>query len=362
MLALILAAAIVVALNAYVLLAGADFGGGVWDLFASGPRRERQRELVAHAIGPVWEANHVWLILVIVLLFTCFSPVFARVATVLHIPLTLMLVGIVLRGSAFVFRTYSPSTPWPPLPPRGEGRRAVVGWGRVFAVSSLLTPFLLGTVVGAIAAGRVTAPGSRDFYGSFVAPWLAPFPLALGSLSVVAFAFIAAVYLTLEADTLDLREDFRTRALLAGVLLFVAAAVSMVLALEQAPLIREGLIVSPRALVVHALTGAAALTALGALWRRRYRLARVAAAAQVSCILWGWAVAQYPYLVPPDLTLRNAAAPPLTLRLALIALGAGALLLIPSLAYLLRIFKGSLGASLTEAGRASGESAPPTHP
>jgi cytochrome d ubiquinol oxidase subunit II len=115
---------VVVALNAYVLFAGADFGGGVWDLLASGPRRQQQRDLIARAIGPIWEANHVWLIVVVVVLFVCFPPAFAAFGTVLHIPLSLMLIGIVLRGSAFVFRAYS-------YGPRSEQRR----WGRVFAVS-----------------------------------------------------------------------------------------------------------------------------------------------------------------------------------------------------------------------------------
>src|SRR6476469_7098960 len=124
---------IVVALNAYVLFGGADFGGGVWDLLASGSRRDKQRTLVSHAIGPIWEANHVWLIVVVVMLFVCFPPAFAAFGTILHIPLTLMLVGIVLRGSAFIFRSYS-------LGPRSEQR----GWGRVFAVSSLITPVVLG--------------------------------------------------------------------------------------------------------------------------------------------------------------------------------------------------------------------------
>ncbi len=129
LLALLLAAA----LNAYVLFGGADFGGGVWDLLASGPRQRRQREVIGHAIGPIWEANHVWLILAIVLTFTCFPPVFARLGIVLHIPLTLMLVGIVLRGSAFTFRSYD-----------DEHDAAQLRWGRIFSSASVMTPLLLG--------------------------------------------------------------------------------------------------------------------------------------------------------------------------------------------------------------------------
>src|SRR5207245_9442326 len=172
-----LAGVIFVALNAYAVLGGADFGGGVWDLLALGPRRERQRELVAEAIGPVWEANHVWLILAIVLLFTCFPPAFARVGTLLHIPLSLVLIGIVLRGSAFTFWRYGPD----------EQQRQ---WGGVFAIASLMTPVLLGTAAGAIASGTLGDGGreSGDFYAMYVAPWLNQFPLSVGLFALVAFA------------------------------------------------------------------------------------------------------------------------------------------------------------------------------
>src|SRR5690348_15560429 len=140
----LLAGVIFLALNAYALLGGADFGGGVWDLLARGPRTERRRELIAEAIGPVWEANHVWLILALVLLFTCFPPAFARLGTRLHIPLSLVLIGIVLRGSAFTFWRYGGGA---------HGDREQRHWGVIFAVASLITPLLLGTTVGAIASG-----------------------------------------------------------------------------------------------------------------------------------------------------------------------------------------------------------------
>ena len=139
----LLAGIIFVALNAYALLGGADFGGGVWDLLAAGPRKERQQQLIAEAIGPVWEANHVWLILAIVLLFTCFPPAFARLGTLLHIPLSLVLIGIVLRGSAFTFWRYGGG---------GHGDPAQRHWGVTFAVASLVTPLLLGTTGRSIRA------------------------------------------------------------------------------------------------------------------------------------------------------------------------------------------------------------------
>jgi len=320
------AGTLVVALNAYVLSGGADFGGGVWDLLASGPRKRAQRDLVAQAIGPVWEANHVWLILAVVLLFTGFPPAFARLAVALNLPLTGVLVGIVLRGSAFVFRGY------------GGDRDAVQRrWGRVFAVASLVTPILLGTAVGAVASGALGEGGrgkGEGFFATYVATWLAPFPLAVGLFTLCCFAFLAAVYLTLEAPEGSLREDFRRRALAAGVAVGVAAGAALVIA-------RPGVLGTDWALPFHLGTGMVAVGALGALWTRRYRLARAAAAAQVSLILWGWAGSQYPYLVPPDLAIADAAAPAATLRLVLIALALGAAVLVPSLVYLFRIFKGS---------------------
>ncbi|HEV2752108.1 MAG TPA: cytochrome d ubiquinol oxidase subunit II [Gemmatimonadales bacterium] len=330
-LAALLAGIIFVALNAYALLGGADFGGGVWDLLATGPRKERQRELIAEAIGPVWEANHVWLILALVLLFTCFPPAFARLGTLLHIPLSLVLIGIVLRGSAFTFWRYGGG---------GHGDSEQRHWGVVFAVASLITPLLLGTTAGAIASGALPNGGAgngREFYATYVAPWLEPFALSVGVFALVAFAFLAAVYLTFEADEPELREDFRRRALASGAALFAAAASALLL---SPPFVRGALIFASWALPLHVLTGAAAVTALAALWYRRWRLAQVGAAAQVSLILWGWALSQRPYILPPDLTVAGAAAPPATLRLALAAVALGAVVLFPSLYYLFRVFKG----------------------
>jgi cytochrome d ubiquinol oxidase subunit II len=322
------AALLALSLNAYVLFGGADFGGGVWDLLATGPRRARQREVIAHAIGPIWEANHVWLILAIVLAFTCFSPVFARIMTVLHIPLSLMLVGIVLRGSAFTFRTYD-----------DEHDAAQRRWGRIFSSASVLTPLLLGISLGAVASGRVVAPTRGTFAERFVDPWLTPFAFGVGLLTVALFAFLAAVFLTLETRDRELVEDFRRRALGAGVAVFLASALVLLLSFQAAPLLSRGLTGSGWALPLHLATAASAIAVFAALWTRRFRLARVLVGLQVSLIFWGWTVSQYPYLVPPDLTIDGAAAPEITLRLTLWALGLGTLVLAPSLVYLFRVFK-----------------------
>jgi cytochrome bd ubiquinol oxidase subunit II len=326
------ATALLLALTAYVLLAGADFGGGVWDWLASGPLREAERERIAHAIGPIWEANHVWLIIVIVVLFTCFPPAFAELAIALHIPLTLLLIGIVLRGSAFAFRSFDTT-----------GNAAQQRWGRVFSVASIVTPILLGVTIGAIASARVhlPAPGA-SFLEEYVRPWLTPFAFAVGLFALALFAFLAAVYMTVEtADDPPLQERFRVHALRAALGVFVMAALTLAAARREAPRLGLGLTTLPAAALLHGATAAAAVTAIAALFARSYRVARLAAAAQIACILWGWAFAQYPYLIPPSLTIEAAAAEPVTLRLTLAALAGGALVLFPSLGYLFRVFKGS---------------------
>ena len=329
----IIAGVIVISLNAYVLLAGADFGGGVWDFFASGERRARQRTLIADAIGPVWEANHVWLILVVVLLFTCFPAAFAALSITLHIPLLVMLVGIVMRGTAFTFRTYDSQ--------RDQVQRR---WGRIFAVASLVTPVILGVCVGAIAAGRVkgeSAAGfaTATFAASYVWPWLTWFGFAIGATTLALFAQLAAVYLTVEAREPDLQDDFRRRALIAQGAALASAALALLLARREAPGISQGLLEGWHAIP---LLLAVALSAAWTAWclrARRFRAARIGAAAQASAILWGWPLAQFPWLLPPDLTIGAAAAPHTTLRLVLMTLAIGALLLFPSLAYLFRVFK-----------------------
>jgi cytochrome d ubiquinol oxidase subunit II len=326
-----IAGAIAASLNIYALSAGADFGGGLWDLLASGPRRDRQRAFVADAIAPIWEANHVWLILVIVLLFTAFPPAFALLMTLLHVPMTLMLFGIVLRGSAFTFRTY-------------DSRRDSVQrrWGRIFAIASTATPVILGCIVGTIATGAVSSSrlaANASYAATYVHPWLAPFPIGVGVLSLALFAFLAAVYLTVEAKDDPLREDFRNRALLAAVAVAVIASIDLLLARSGAPLVWSALTEGSFATILRFAAAASALGAMFSLWRRQYRAARMAAIVEVSLIVWGWVLGQFPLLVPPDMTIENAAAPTATLRLLATALLAGLALLAPSLRYLFKVFK-----------------------
>ena len=323
------AGVLIVALTIYVLTGGADYGGGVWDLCAAGPRAQAQRDLIAHAIGPVWEADHVWLILVVVILFDGFPPAFARIMTAMHVPITLMLIGVVLRGSAFSFRSY------------GLGQdRARREWGRVFSIASLITPILLGIIIGAIASGRI--PANPHVLRDFVTPWLTPFCFGVGVFTLAIFAYLAATYATVEAGAVGdpaLADDFRRRAIGAALAVGVIAGVVLTLSIHGAPLIWNGLTHRGWTWPIFWLTTIFALAALWALWTRRFALARVCAAGQVALILWGWALAQFPYLLEPDLTIFNAAAPVRTLDILALALAAGALLLLPSYRYLLIVFK-----------------------
>lgn len=336
----IIAGVMVASLVLYALLGGADYGGGVWDLFAFGRRAREQRALIADAISPVWEANHVWLILVIVILFTAFPPAFATIATALHIPITLLLIGIVLRGTAFTFRTYDVQ--------RDDVQRR---WSLVFSIASIITPILLGTILGAIASGTIRVENGALATG-FFSSWLAPFPFAVGFFALALFAFLAAVYLTVEAEQREsqskqrneneprkLSEDFRLRALLAGVAVGLLALTVFILAGSGAPTVRAGISRTWWALVLHLFTAIFAVSAFLTLLTRRYKLARVCAAGQVTLILLGWAFAQFPHLVEPDITITSAAAPQITLELLLAAVAAGALLLFPSYYYLIRVFK-----------------------
>ena len=323
------AGAMLISLIGYAVLGGADFGAGVWDLFATGPRRTDQRRIISDAIGPIWEANHVWLILVIVILFTGFPQAFAVIMTALHIPVTLMLIGIVLRGTSFVFRAYDS--------PEDRVQRR---WGRVFAISSTLTPVMLGMIVGGISSGEIAVEDGTVISGWFNA-WVDVFAIAVGGYTLALFAFLAAVFLTVEAiDEPEVQDDFRRRALIAAVVLGGCALLVGLLSGDHAPTLREDLLDSWWSWPLQILTAIAALGAIAALITRRFFLARTLTVSQVALILIGWGLSLNPYLVVDDVALSDAAAPDITLQLLLGGLGVGALVLFPSLYYLFRVFKG----------------------
>jgi cytochrome d ubiquinol oxidase subunit II len=313
-------------LTAYAVLAGADFGGGVWDALASGPRAAEQRQAVAQAMGPVWEANHVWLIFMITGLFTAFPFAFATLANQLYLPLTLALIGIVLRGAAFVFRAH--------------GREAIgplTGWGAVFGGASILAPFFLGTVAAAVATGAVrlgrTASATDMFAG-----WTAPAAIAIGLFAVSLCAYLAATYLMVEtADRAVLQADFRRRAIVAGLASGALALLALVIVAVQASRLLDSLTGRGLPLLILAIVNGP--VALWAVWRSRPRIARAAVIAQVVLVLWAWVVGQWPYLIPPDVTIAGAAAPATTLDAMLVVVGVGMALLLPSLWLLFRVFK-----------------------
>ncbi len=322
----VLSGAMLLALVFYALLGGADFGGGVWDLLSRGPRGAAQRRLVAAAIGPVWETNHIWVVVAVVILFSAFPRAFALVSTALFLPVTLLLAGIVLRGAAFAFHSYR-------LHDRPEPGR----WGTAFAGASLLCPLLLGVTLGALSSGRIRTEALR-FTGD-VATWLAPFPVAVGLFALAVFSYIAAVYLTLETPDPGLQEDFRARALGSAAATAFLSVIVPVVARHGAPDFYKALTGSDWSVPLVVLTGTAALGAYVALRLRVYPLARACAALQSALVILGWGLAQYPYLVRPDITVWSAAAAPSMLRLIVGALAAGALFLFPSVGLLFRIFK-----------------------
>src|SRR5260221_2924681 len=328
MLETIVAAAMLVALMVYALTGGADYGGGMWDLLAGGDRASRQREVIVEAIAPVWEANHFWLILVVVLLFTAFPAGFSTIMIALHIPITAMLLGIVLRGSAFVFRKY-------------DSTQDVVQrrWSTVFGIASFFTPFFQGLTLGCLTSGDIRVAGDRVTTG-FFAGWLTPFALTCGLFALALFAFLAATYLTVDTQKQpDLQNDFRLRAIWAQATLVPLAVIVFITSKYGAPLMYHGL-TNWWAPVMLLWTGLSAMTATVAIWLRRFRLARIAAVVEVTLVLLGWGLAQFPHLVAPDVTIQNSAAPESTLKILLVALGVGAVVLLPSLVYLFQVFKG----------------------
>ncbi|MEW6734972.1 MAG: cytochrome d ubiquinol oxidase subunit II [Acidobacteriota bacterium] len=323
----IIAGIILLSVIIYGVLGGADFGGGIWDIFATGARKDAQRAAIAKAIGPVWEANHVWLIFIIVLLFTAFPFAFYALSIGLFIPFHLVLIGITLRGAAFVFRAYGSKTD-----------SAQHRWGTVFGAASIITPVLLGMSLGAVSAGSLRViNGEIKIEGDL--PWFAPISIAIGVLALALCSYLAAVYLTNET-TADLQEDFRRRALLAGTVVVGLAVLTMPLIYYEARHLWSNL-VSFQVMPIIIQGVVAALFSGWGLLTRRYQLARFATIVQVSLLLAGWGMAQYPYIIYPDVTLHDAAAPIATLKFLLYTLPIGMVLLVPSLWFLFIVFKGN---------------------
>jgi cytochrome bd ubiquinol oxidase subunit II len=301
----------------YAIFGGADFGAGVWDLLAgTGERADRIREQIDRSIGAVWEANHVWLIFVLVVLWTAFSTAFSAIMTTLYIPLALAALGIVLRGSGFAFRHALP----------GPVQRPAT---RVFGISSVLTPFFMGTVVGAIASGEVPAGGDGDPTAS----WTGFLPLTTGVLFVVVAAYTAAVFLVRDSGAAgdeELRAYFERRALGAAVIAGAAAVVGVIALHSDGRYVYDGLTSWPGiALVI--LSGICGLVALALLITGRNYGLRVAAVGAGAAVIWGYFAAAFPYVLPTSLKISDAAGASATLTEVIVVFAAAAVTVIPSL-------------------------------
>lgn len=318
--AFVLAAAMALALMVYALTGGADFGAGILLFFSHRSQRKREHAaFIEHAIAPIWEANHVWLIFIIVVMFAAFPPAFTLLVVALHVPLTIMLIAIVLRGAAFVFQAYDP----------GDASKV---WPVVFMGASAAAPLLLGVSLGAVASGQVTPQAD------LVSAWWQPFPWVVGVFVAALFTLLAAVYLCCEA-TGELREDFRRRALIAEVIAGASAAAALFAARSGAARLFETLAGAPRAWALQLVIALLSLAACAMLWRRHYAAARVLVIAQVMGVVGGFLLTQYPWLIPPTRTIANSAAEPQVLSAVTGVAAAGGVLLAPAFLWLFFVFK-----------------------
>jgi cytochrome d ubiquinol oxidase subunit II len=318
-------ALVMLGVAAYAVLGSADFGAGFWDLTAGGDRRGgRLRGMVQRSMSPVWEANHVWLIFVLVIVWTAFPVAFGSIFSTLSIPLFLAAIGIIFRGTAFALRGQA-----------GTIREARF-LGGLFALSSVLIPFFLGAAIGGIASGRVVVGNAA---GDPVTSWLNPTSALIGVIAVLSGAYLAAVFLagdSRRAGQEDLVRAFRARALGAGALTGVVALGGLVVLRDDARHLYDGL-TSGAGLALVVASAVAGVGTLALVWTERYGPARFTSALAVTCITIGWAFAQDPYLLPGELTLEDAAASDATLSAVLVAVGLGMIVLAPSLWFLYRL-------------------------
>jgi cytochrome d ubiquinol oxidase subunit II len=318
-------ALLLLGLTGYAVLGGADFGAGFWDLTAGGPERgARVRQQIKASMSAVWEANHVWLIFALVIAWTAFPRAFGSVMSTLYLPLFIAALGIVARGMAFALKGEAATI--------SEARTL----GAIFALSSVVVPFFLGTVVGAIASGRVPVGSAA---GSAFDPWVQPLPIFAGVLSVALGAHMAAVFLGADSERAgrdDLVSAFRARALGSGIVTGALAIAGLFVLNSDAPDLFDGL-TSGAGLAFVLLSGIAGVVTVGLEWRGRFQPARFTAAVAVGSIVAGWAFAQRPDILPGELTLDAAAASDATLGALLGCAAVGLCILLPSLAYLYRL-------------------------
>jgi cytochrome bd ubiquinol oxidase subunit II len=310
------AVVLLLAVVAYAVFGGADFGAGFWDLIAGGPERgEHPRDTIEHSIGPVWEANHVWLIFIFVILWTSFPEAYASITLTLFVPLTIAALGIVLRGASFAFRKGVVTV----------GTRRI--FGAAFAASSVLVPYCMGAIAGGIASGRVPAGGKA---GDPVHSWINLTSVVGGVLAVAAVAYLAAVYLVWDARRLDdgeMVEYFRRRAIVAAVLVGIVGFIGIFVLRADTPYLFSGL--TSRALPLVILGVLCGIGALVLLVRNAHRGARVLAIVAVASVIVSWGVAQWPYVLPESLTFAAAASPTGSLTAVLVVVGLAAVIVVP---------------------------------
>ncbi len=327
----ILAGALGASILLFALAGGADFGAGLWALLARrGERAKEQQQLIEQSIGPLWEANELWVVVSAVILWSAFAPAFAAYGTALFIPFVLAIGALLLRGAFLAFR----------IEAQEEAPAAYRFFGEIFGSMSIVTPFFLGTAAGAIASGRLRLNENELPVDGYFQPWLGPFPIIVGLLGVGTCAYLSAIYLTIDAsDNEPLQEDFRLRGIIAGIALGVLGVIAIPITRADAPHMWEGLAPGLPASILMIVAAAFLVASLVLLFLRRYWFARAAAIVQVVAVFCAWAIAQYPYLLVPDITIQDAASPQSVLVAMSILIIVYVVVLGPALWLLFRLFK-----------------------
>lgn len=323
------------ALTLYAILGGADFGAGVWEFTTALQSTDHERQHIYKAIGPVWEANHVWLIFILVILMNGFPVAFAALSRALWLPLLLALCGIIFRGSAYIFRSYG----------QGPIRERML-WEATFAIASTATPLFLGAAAGAIASGKLNVPTENTSATDFVAGWISPLTVFTGFYSVAMCAYLSAVFLTREAQQAGdekLTTIWRQRALSTGLWTGLLSLGGLAMVAVESPALTAGFVSRGWPLIIVSLV--CGIGSLVEIWRLNCTRANLAAAGAVAAVIWGWGISQYPAIIPPGISAFSAKAPDNVLWAMLAVILTGGVFLLPALGYLFVLFKRQQNAS-----------------
>jgi cytochrome d ubiquinol oxidase subunit II len=317
---------VLIGMAAYAVFGGADFGSGIWSALASGDKRDQQREALYRAIGPVWEANNVWLVFAVVFLLMAFPFAFGDIFIALLVPITIGLISVVLRGAAFAFRNFA----------RESGERGASIHGVVFSAASVIAPLFFGIALGTLASGRITLNSSGSVTSGLWSPWGHAFPVLTGVLAVAVCAFLTTSFMTTRVKG-ELREIFRLRGLLSGVAVGFLGIVTLAVSHWDASGFWSNWL-RPWPLAISGAALVAGLGALAVLWMRWYPLSPIATGGAVGTLVGAWGVIMYPYLILPAESIFDAGSNHAMLRDSLIGLLVGAVLLVPSALMLYGMF------------------------